>query len=244
MSEENKTIAPDPREIMNDIFARTSADQKKLLNNWCRTTHGTALQIWTRQVDLSSPELRQFLVEVDKALESGNWAFFDPDEHNPSDGQAVETTPQPSNPDTDEPEPEDEDEVIPEQDGRGVPTNRIAQHEEEAEEEEEIPAPVNAESVQTVPVPPPAPQADPFAGLVDAITQRVISSLEQRGIDTSVGNGALNDAIDKRIQNGAFPVKRVIELIDERYAHSIASFLRSQPSEVVDRALEIYDEEA
>lgn len=178
MSENNTRPVRDPREIMNSIFARTNTSEKKLLNNWCRATYNVALQIWTRQVDLTSPELKRFLVEVDKALESGDWGFFNPEANNPSEGQAVPVNPLPATPAPQQPVAQDTDD-----------------HEEEEEEsdesdsdteEEEIHAVVSAKPVEVAPVPvaQPTPQpiaaaADPFAGFVDAIAQRVAGKVVQ-----------------------------------------------------------------
>lgn len=245
MSENN--TKNDPREILKSLFERLDGSQRKLLNNWSREEQGSPLAVWIRVTDPTSDEFMKFLIEVDKAIESENWTWFDPETNNPSAGQAVPVEPQASDADiqtsTTSADEEPNDAVpIPEQTGEGVPTNRVEQYQDEQEDEEEDdPAPVHAEPVQTAPTAPtnPVDPSNPFSGLIDAITEQVVARI---GKPATSNPTDINDAIDKRLSNGGFPVKRVIELLDHRQAETLASFLRSQPAHIVEQAVEMYNE--
>jgi hypothetical protein len=250
MSNTTKTV--DVRAIMNELFSKTDSDAKKLLNNYCKAKYGSSLACWvSQQTDASNPELRRFLVELNKAVESKNWTFFDPDNAQPAEGQAVPVAKfEADKPEVAEPE-EDEDEEetadadntetdespIPVQDGSAVPANRVAAFlppdvADEAEEDEP------EETVAQATVQPAAPDvtmvADPLAGLVDALVARVVEKIGSSKVDPV----EIFRLVDKRIQNGGFPTHRVEEMLNERQVQTIATFLKSQPKEMVRQAID------
>lgn len=271
----------DFREILNQLFARTDGNQKKLINNWCKSEKGCALQMWVRSTDMESVEFKRFLVEIDKALESDNWTFFDPSENNPSEGQAVRVEPQAADADadteteeeteedtdaddedySDESDSNDEPEaVLPKQDGRGVPAPRFAPPvdfgedttDDEDEDEDEVDdAPVVTLDERAVHIPAPAQPAptpltngvDPLAALVDAITEKVAAKLKASipAAPAAMDHNQLYAAIDKRLNNGGFPIGRVMDILDERRALDLSCFLRSQDPQVVERAIRLYN---
>jgi hypothetical protein len=212
--------------------------QMKLVNKWTGRVHKMSIAAMLGEIkkDEKPPvKVQQLLVEVAKALDTDNWTFFDPESNNPSKGQAVTSTPQkgdePTEPEPEEIEDEEEEaeEVIPKQDGKGVPASRIPQDDDIEDEEEDDDTPSDLQSHGT---PAPLASTDPLAGLVDAVAERLIAK----------GIGGINmTVLDKHLQNGGFPVKRVDEMLDERQVQTIVNFLKSQPSELVDRAIEIYE---
>lgn len=154
------------REILNHLFSKTNSEQKILLNNWCRNTHEKPLQLWTRQVGLDSVELKKFLVEVDKSLESSDWSYFLPQSEDYVEVKAKPVAePVVSVPPVPEPEPvanqpEEEPEPQPEPEPEPVA--------EEPTEPEPQPTPKVPEPTVTV-----DHSGDPLKSLVDYLEERL-----------------------------------------------------------------------
>lgn len=231
------TKTPDLKAIARKVIGKLNSDQHKLINKWCDKRHNKSVPAFL--MEAPERDAKVLLVEIDKAQETDNWTFFEPAVNNPSKGQAVRTTDLKGDDDTDDDEETEvetkAEKAIPKQDGRGVPASRIPEDDDEEDEEEDDPEvdtdePVPAtQTADTTPTP-----GDPLAGLVDALADRVIAKMgKTQGVNWK--------EIDKHLQNGGFPVKRVDEMLDERQVQTIVNFLKSQPSELVDRAIEIYE---
>jgi hypothetical protein len=230
------TKTPDLKAIARKVIGKLNSDQHKLVNKWCMKRHNTNVPAFL--MEAPERDAKVLLVEIDKAQETDNWTFFEPAANNPSKGQAVRTTDlkgdDDNTDDDEETEVETAEKDIPKQDGRGVPASRIPEDDDEEDEEEDDPEedadePVPATKTAAAPAP-----GDPLAGFVDAVADRVIAKMGK-------AQGVNWKEIDKHLQNGGFPVKRVDEMLDERQVQTIVNFLKSQPSELVDRAIEIYE---
>lgn len=149
----------DTREILNHLFSKTNSEQKKLLNNWCRSTHGKPLQLWTRQVGLESTDLKRFLVEVDKALESSDWSYFLPqsDDFVEVKAPAVDQVPEPK----EEPAPCE------------VPESEYVEVEAKVPEPEPEHVEVKAEQVTAPKIEVTSDAVDPLQGLIQYLEGRV-----------------------------------------------------------------------
>lgn len=200
--------------MLHEVLSTFTADEKKVVNKWC--VREKEVQLPQYYVGAPENEIKRLLVELKKAKASDNWTYFDPEANNPSKGQAVRTEEVSGDEAVDESEPE--------------PAN---EEEEGDDASEDDPEPVYAEPRAAA-----SPGAgDPLVGLVDAIAERLEARFRSAPVSQDMGQ-----VIDHHLQNGGFPVKRVQELIDEQLISHVTAYLCSQPEEIVEQAIERWEE--